>query len=174
MEVKHWLIQKKKLLEEMGPLLKHAFAMEKEMLQSLSREEIFAYLVSKENFCQRKQLYSYKDLVPSFRVRVGDICFIDFGQAYQMEIGYLHFGLILSFKHAKAFVVPMTGKKILKPDDHRMSLGNIEGLAKESVLFLNDAKWINTARIIDVKGHISVQSEKFKLIQERVIDCILS
>ena len=52
-------------------------------------------------------------------------------------------------------------------------LGTIEGLYKESVLFLNDAKFINTARIIDVKAHIPVDSEMFLKIKSKLKNLIL-
>lgn len=53
-----------------------------------------------------------------------------------------------------------------------MRLGKIKGMNKESVLFINDAKWINTARIIDIKAHLDKNSELFKDIKERVKDCL--
>ena len=43
---------------------------------------------------------------------------------------------------------------------------------KNSVLFMNDAKWINTARIIDVKAHLDRQGELFQEIKARVIHCL--
>ena len=53
-----------------------------------------------------------------------------------------------------------------------MRLGKIEGMNKESVLFLNDAKWINTARIIDVKAHIERNEELFINIKKRMMECL--
>lgn len=55
---------------------------------------------------------------------------------------------------------------------HLMRLGKMKGMNKESVLFINDAKWINTARIIDIKAHLDKNSELFKEIKERVKDCL--
>ena len=52
---------------------------------------------------------------------------------------------------------------------HLYRLGTVEGLYKESVLFLNDGKYINTARIIDIKGRIDPESERFKRIQHSFI-----
>ena len=48
----------------------------------------------------------------------------------------------------------------------------VAGMRKPSVLFINDAKWINTARIIDVKAHLDKDSELFKDIKERVKRCL--
>ena len=66
----------------------------------------------------------------------------------------------------------MTGKPIRKMKSHLFALGEIPGLYKESCLFLNDAKWINTARIIDVKGHIDPKGKQFQQILKCVCECI--
>jgi hypothetical protein len=55
---------------------------------------------------------------------------------------------------------------------HLMRLGKVEGLYRYSVLFLNDGKFINTARIIDIKGHIDPQGELFERIRNRFISCL--
>ena len=39
-------------------------------------------------------------------------------------------------------------------------------------LNINDAKWINTARIIDVKAHLRRDSELFCEIKDRVKNCL--
>ena len=98
------------------------------------------------------------------------------------EIGYQHFGLIITIFHNKSFVVPMSGnhtaylqaysKENPKGKRHLMRLGKIKGMNKESVLFINDAKWINTARIIDVKAHLRRDSELFREIKDRVKNCL--
>jgi hypothetical protein len=182
MEPKEWMAIKNEIIKEgrMDELMEHAAAQEQEMLSELDDSEVFDYMISKMNFCRRKQLLSCQPL--NVKVRVGDICFIDFGMAYLLEVGYQHFGMILAFKNGKAFVVPMSGnqkaareawsKSNARGKTHLMRLGNIAGLNKSSVLFLNDAKWINTSRIIDVKAHIPVSSRLFQTIQRRVKECI--
>ena len=174
MEPKEWLKQKEYGISAyaLKQLIHQAKKEEMEMLKALNPNEVYDYMISKLNFCQRKQAYNYKEILPQIRIRKGDICFIDFGQAYLMEIGYQHFGLILAFKHHKALVVPMTGKPIRKMKSHLFALGEIPGLYKESCLFLNDAKWINTARIIDVKGHIDPKGKQFQQILKCVCECI--
>lgn len=174
MEPKDWLKQKENLLasKQISRICAEAWDKEKQLLARLSPEEVFDYMISKLNFCARKQSYSYKDILSGIHLQKGDICFIDFGQAYLMETGYLHFGLILAFKHHKAFVVPMTGKAIRQSKSHLLILGEIPGLYKQSCLFLNDAKWINTARIIDIKGHVDPNSDQFQRIRKRVLECI--
>ena len=56
---------------------------------------------------------------------------------------------------------------------HLMRIGLIEGMKKESVLFLNDCKYINTARIIDVKATIPENSALFRHIVNRVKECLM-
>lgn len=102
--------------------------------------------------------------------------------SYTNEIGFQHFGLIINIFHNKAFVVPMSGnrsayqqaysKEHPKGKRHLMRLGKVKGMNKESVLFINDAKWINTARIIDVKAHLDRSSELFMDIKERTKSCL--
>ena len=128
---------------------------------------------SKLKSCRRFGLYIYP----------GDLCYVDFGRAYLSEAGYQHFALVMSVFCGKAFVIPMTSKKESYQQAydektnpagfiHLMRLGLPDGLNRYSVLFLNDAKYINTARIIDVKGHIDVNGEQFREIRKRVLQGI--
>ena len=50
-----------------------------------------------------------------------------------------------------------------------MQIGKPEGLNKPSVLYMNDARYINTARVIEVKAHIPTDSELFREIRMRFI-----
>ena len=138
-------------------------------------------MISEVNWQKRRNIRSATEL--GVKVMVGDICYIDFGKAYVYEVGYQHFGLIISFHHGKAFVVPMTSNSstyALAYDEyenptgreHLMRIGLVPGLVKPSVLFLNDAKFINTARIIDVKAHIDADSMMFQKIVRRLRACI--
>ncbi|MBQ6655212.1 MAG: hypothetical protein IJM79_06805 [Erysipelotrichaceae bacterium] len=138
-------------------------------------------LLSDLNYQNRSQLKSCRGF--GFIVRPGDICYIDFGKAYKQEAGYQHFGLVLNVFDAKALVIPMTSSfnafrkaydPLYNPEGvrHLMRLGKIEGLYRYSILFLNDGKFINTARIIDIKAHLDTQSRLFQQIRERFIACI--
>ena len=121
---------------------------------SLSVKEAIPRLVSEQNLRERRHAGSCGEL--GVDIRVGDICYIDFGEAYISEIGYL-----------QAY-----SKENPKGKRHLMRLGKIKGMNKESVLFINDAKWINTARIIDVKAHLRRDSELFREIKDRVKNCL--
>ncbi len=157
--------------------------LKKRAYNDLNPKELEAHLISEVNWVIRNRAKSCEQF--RVKIHVGDICYIDFGPAYLNEAGFQHFGLILSMMNSKAFVVPMTsnsatyhqaydpkaypcGKK------HLMRLGRIEGMRKESVLFLNDCKYINTARIIDVKAHLDVEGELFQAIKKRVVDSLVS
>lgn len=184
MEPKKWMSEKEIILKSkhLGPMVEDAFYQEKMMILKLTDKEKFDYMVSKMNYCKRKEYSSGKAL--DLNVNKGDLAYIDFGQAYQHEIGYLHFGLVMTVKRGKAFVVPLSGKykAYLEAYDnkgnptgkrHLMRLGYIEGLTKVSVLFINDSKWINTSRIIEIKAHIDVNGEIFKEVQKRIIEMII-
>ena len=80
--------------------------------------------------------------------------------------------------NSKALVIPMTSnseayygaydeKSNPGGSSHLMRLGLVKGLNRHSVLFLNDVKYINTARIIDIKAHINTDSILFKKIYQR-------
>ena len=103
----------------------------------------------------------------------GDICYLDYGHAYKNEAGYQHFGLILTSWNQKLLVLPMTSNPTAAKEagnihengrSHLYYIGNQEGLNKASTLFLNDAKFINSSRVISINGHIRTDSFMFEEI----------
>ncbi len=140
---------------------------------SLNNFDALTRLISEKNYKERSQHVNCKTL--GVRIRVGDICFIDFGKAYLNEAGFQHFGLILTIKNQKALVIPMTSNtkvKVVDEKRHLLHIGKIKGMNKASTLFMNDARFINTARIIDVKAHIHKDSRLFTSIYERFYETI--
>ena len=154
---------------------------QRENYNSMCTRELKGHLISEENWLRRHEYVSCEQL--GVNIRVGDICFVDFGRAYTLESGFQHFGLILTMSHGKAFVIPMTSNEqtfnqgyhpIHNPSGkpHLLRIGKVKGLHRPSVLFLNDAKFINTARIIDVKAHIPPSSALFELVEEKIKECL--
>jgi PemK-like protein. len=146
-------------------------------ISSLSSKEIYQELLSEVNYRIRRR-YKSSELV-GFRVRVGDICFIDFGKSYINEAGYQHFGVVLNTYNSKILVVPMSSNPSMYDQaycekvfphgkKHLMRLELVEGLERKSVLFLNDLKFINSARVIGIKAHLSQNSPTFIEIKKRV------
>ncbi len=138
-------------------------------------------LLSEYNYRTRSKLKSCRSF--GMTIAPGDICYVDFGRAYVTEIGYQHFALVINVYCGKALVVPMTSNPVnykqaydseSNPSGlkHLMRLGKLEGLYKYSVLFLNDAKFINTARVIDLKAYLDPKSEQFQLIKKRLWECM--
>lgn len=166
--------------KEWDTLCEHYLREHHEEYLHMAVDEAIPRLISAQNLKERRNLTSCEAL--GVHIRIGDICFIDFGDAYLQEIGYQHFGLITAMYHGKAFVIPMSGnysaylqaysKQNPAGKQHLMQLGKVPGMNKPSVLFINDAKWINTARIIDVKAHLSKDSDLFKEIKDRVKRCL--
>ncbi|MEG0076609.1 hypothetical protein [Anaerorhabdus sp.] len=68
------------------------------------------YLISDANWAIRGKTLSCQEM--GIRIRPGDICYIDYGQAYLNEIGFQHFGLVIRIYQQKAFVVPMTSNEV--------------------------------------------------------------
>lgn len=142
--------------------------------------ELESSLVSQANWGNRHHLVSAQQL--GITISEGDICFLDYGLGYLKEAGYQHFGLILSFCYGKAFVIPMTSNQVTYQQaysvtnplgkKHLFPLGIIPGLNKRSVLFLNDGKYLNTARIIAIKAHLDPAGSLYKEIKERVKECL--
>ncbi len=140
-------------------------------------------MISEANWRERNLLSSSSEF--GIEAKKGDICYMDFGQAYLNEIGFQHFAIIMSIYNLKALCIPMTSNtKTLESaydpvknpygKKHLMKIGKIEGMAKPSVLFLNDVKYVNTARIIDIKAHLDPESELFCKIQKRMLKLMVS
>lgn len=170
--------QEKNLIQQEWDKLWQWFMEEKKNeYANISYKEGIQRLVSEKNYTTRRNVSSAKSL--GLSIVPGDICYTDFGQAYLYEAGYQHFGLVLSIVHFKALIIPMTSnpntyqKSLKQEGTYLFPLGSIDGLYKESVLFLNDAKFINTARIIDVKAHLSVTSPLFLEIKDRFKNLVL-
>ncbi|MGL5979095.1 MAG: hypothetical protein ACRCZJ_08880 [Erysipelotrichaceae bacterium] len=155
--------------KEYQQLLAWLSRLDQKHLESQTCKDGFALLLSRANFEQRKQMESCDET--GVWVKEGDICFIDFGEAYINEVGFLHFGLVMKIRHRKALVLPLTSKGG-KRKPHLMSIGTLPNLYKESFVLLNDAKFINSARIIDVKSNISPNSTLFQAIQEKFMHYI--
>lgn len=141
------------------------------MLNNMPDKEAYAYLVSKLNLCDRKNASGCEEF--GIHICEGDICFMDYGPAYLQESGYQHFGLILSICNHKAFIVPLSSNAKAYANApnkvHLMRLGLVQGLNKRSVVFLNDARWINTSHIVDVKSHLETGSILFRQIRLNVM-----
>ncbi len=138
-------------------------------------------LLSEYNHKVRSQLKSCK--LFGMTIEEGDIVYADFGKAYILEMGYQHFGVVVKVYNAKALIIPMTSNmeayhnaydELINPNglSHLMKIGRQQGCFKYSVLYLNDAKFINTARIINKKGHIDTESLLYKKIVDRLIQII--
>lgn len=152
-----------------------------EFIETFKEHQLAKECISGYNRMIRHQYWSCANL--ELLVRPGDICFIDFGQAYINEAGFQHFGLVISVMNLKAFVVPMTSnhKRLSEAmnineegKNHLYYIGKIKGLNKPSVLYLNDCRYINTARIITKNAYLDRDSLEFRRIKEELKRCIFS
>ena len=151
-----------------------------QLYEFLVPNNVESAMISEANWIARGTYMSGEEV--GIYVKPGDVVFLDFGQAYLNEMGYQHFGLVITVCEKKALVVPMTSNtktcsnafdlSNLKGKKNLYCIPSIPGLFKKSVLFLNDMKLINTARIIDIKGHINVESNDFKEIQTRIVQMV--
>ncbi|MEE3487663.1 MAG: hypothetical protein VZT48_06130 [Bulleidia sp.] len=140
-------------------------------------------MISEANWIMRAKQRSAEDF--GIYIEPGDICFMDFGQAYINEMGYQHFGLVMSVCEKKALVIPMTSNPVqyARAYDpvhnpagrkHLMRIGKPQGMARPSVLFLNDLKFVNTARVINPQSWIDPEGELFREVQRRMTEVMFS
>ncbi len=163
--------------------MRNYFRCRKEVYAQLLPEHLQHSMVSERNWMERWNLTSSSAL--GIHVRQGDICYTDFGQGYLYECAYQHFGLVIAIYGQKALMVPMTSNEmqyqkaydpIANPEGrkHLMRIGKIAGMDKASVLFLNDIRFVNTARVIDIMGRIDPSTDLFIEVQERLLHILMS
>lgn len=156
---------------------------QKKYLENCTVKEARAFLLSEENRIRKKNMKSCSCY--GLWIKKGDVVFADFGEAYMCEVGYQHLAIVLNISGGKALIVPMSSNmntvmnaydEITNPQGNRqlMRIKDCPYLEKESVLFLNDIKYISTARIIDVKGNIDVNSVLFRNINRRINQCLIN
>lgn len=149
----------------------------KKAYETLMPGKVGRCMISQENWIDRGSLKSGEEI--GVNVKVGDICWMDFGQAYLNEMGYQHFGLVITICMHKALVVPLTSNSstyaraydcLENPKGNRclMRLGLIDGLRKNSTLYLNDMKFVNTARIFEIRAHLDERDPLFIEVKERI------
>ena len=154
-----------------------------DLYQALVPQTAESSMISETNWVERSRYFSGEDM--GIFVQPGDICYMDFGQQYLNEAGYQHFGLVMSICAKKALVIPMTSNnatyaKAYDPIDNPggkknlMRIGKVDGLYKLSVLFLNDIRYVNTARVIDIKAHISPDSPLFQTARRRMLEIMFA
>ncbi|MBQ1382425.1 MAG: type II toxin-antitoxin system PemK/MazF family toxin [Solobacterium sp.] len=140
-------------------------------------------MISEANWILRRNYECGEDM--GIHAEAGDVVYLDYGQAYLNEMGYQHFGIIISVYRGKALIIPMTSiawlfRNAYDPDEnpegmhHLMRLGKLEGMRKESVLYLNDLKYINTARIIRVIAHLDTDSDLYRRICRRMLEVMFA
>ena len=167
------VVDEKWFLQEDDHLIEHYLSEYNDFMRNLPDYLRRKECVSGLNRVQRLKLRSSSEL--NIGVVPGDICFIDYGQVYINEAGYQHFGLVISEFNDKLFVVPMTSNREMvrrssgpNRRKHLYNIGQVLGLNRPSVLFLNDCKYINSSRIISVNAHICPDSEMFAEISSHL------
>ncbi len=160
-------------------VLKKLLVNYKTLINQRPLDEALCLMVSTQNYIERSQWKRN----PYLNIQVGDFCFIDYGSAYQLEAGYQHFGLVLSECNGKLFVIPMSSNPFIfkqaydefdhpKGKVHLHRLKKCCGLTRDSTLYLNDAKFISSARVIEVVGHLDSKDYRFKKIQDRLFKTV--
>jgi hypothetical protein len=98
------------------------------------------------------------------KIDIGQVCYLDYGKAYNGELAYYHYGLCISKKEGKILFIPITSgagwvydcyhptKNPNKSKKNRTAYEK-EGFSKDCVLMINDAKFLSAGRIseLDVK-----------------------
>ena len=140
-----------------------------EFLKKLKEDEKNCYLLSLKNYMDRKnKSHEIIDL------KIGDIGYFDFGDAYRFEIGYQHLGVVISIVKQKIFVVPIISKKANSLLYTQMFLPKTcsSVFRTDSIALLNDSKWISQSRTINRLGSIE-SKDILHNIKSNVIKMIL-
>lgn len=176
-DVQEYMGEVKREGKPLPPQWLHYMGIRRALFEQMDKELSYSILVSEVNWVMRRHMHTAKEagILP----RIGDICYMDFGPAYLNECGFQHFGFLFRIVQQKALVVPMTSnvQQVARAYDpihnpqgqkHLCAIGQPSGMHRPSVLFLNDMRYVNTARILEVKAHIAADSAQFKRIEERI------
>lgn len=139
-------------------------------------------MISEENWIDRGFLTCGEEA--GIKVSPGDICWMEYGQAYLNEMGFQHFGLIVAICMHKALVIPLTSNEgayaraydaVENPTGNRclMRIGLVEGLRKNSTLYLNDMKFLNTARVFETRAHLNIDDPLFLEVKDRIKEMLV-
>lgn len=150
--------------------------------QELMPGKVGRCMISEENWIDRGSMACGEEA--GIRVKVGDICWMEYGQAYLNEMGFQHFGLVVAVILHKALVIPLTSNEgayaraydpVDNPIGNRclMRIGLVEGLRKNSTLYLNDMKFLNTARMFEVRAHLEPEDPLFIEVKERLKEMLI-
>ncbi len=150
--------------------------------QELMPGKVGRCMISEENWIDRGSLTCGEEI--GVRVRVGDICWMEYGQAYLNEMGFQHFGLVVAIIMHKALVIPLTSNEsayaraydpVENPTGNRclMRIGLVDGLRKNSTLYLNDMKFLNTARMFEIRAHLEPEDPLFLEVKERLKEMLV-
>lgn len=158
-------------------IISHYLQSMRKAYQELMPGKVGRCMISEENWIDRGSATCGEEI--GVKVRAGDICWMDYGQAYLNEMGYQHFGLIITICNHKALVIPLTSNEsayaraydpVENPVGNRclMRIGLVEGLRKNSTLYLNDMKFLNTARMFEVRAHLETDDPLYIEIKDRL------
>jgi mRNA-degrading endonuclease toxin of MazEF toxin-antitoxin module len=96
------------------------------------------------------------------KYKKGDIVYIELGTNIGNELSYIHPCVILEENRDNIFIIPCSSSKVSKIYDKK---GNIykeyilasknDGFTKDTVLLLNNIKWVSKTRIVNTMGKVS-------------------
>ena len=127
-------------------------------LKQLNAYDASSIIKSDSSWLQKHSFNEFKVGDRNVAIKPGQICYLDYGKAYKGELAYFHYGLCVSRKDGKLFVIPITSatswindcyhpvKNPSATKKYRQGLKS-EGFSKDCVLMLNDAKFISAGRI---------------------------
>lgn len=135
-------------------------------------------IISDANWIQKSTIDNFYDNTNKrITIELGNIYYIDYGKTFCGELSYFHYGLCIGKRDGKILIVPMrSGHDVFDKAYHPTNnpMGNRkyrqaltqEGFAKNSVLLINDTKYISAGRI-DKKSNM-INNETLESIQLQV------
>lgn len=133
-------------------------------IENMTEYETGLFIQSFDKWLDRKDIVNKPE--GDVKVEVGDICMIDWNINYNPELSYVHPCLVIEDINNMIFAVPVSGQQdkisiayhpIDKPDGDKnyRKVDVSDGLQKECVLFISEAKVISKSRIINKIGRIN-------------------
>lgn len=116
-------------------------------------------IISDANWIQKSSTGEFCDNANKrILIEVGKMYYIDYGKTFCGELSYFHYGLCIGKRDGKILIVPMrSGSDVFEKAYHPVNnpMGNRkyrqaliqEGFVKNSVLLINDTKYISAGRI---------------------------
>lgn len=137
----------------------------KNLFQNLKQDEAINYIISTQNWINKKEHTKWKGEINGTKISIGDIFIANLGSKYKPEIAYTHPVSILEIIKNYVLVIPTTTNTetyasayhpIANPNGKKQyrRVESKDGFDKDCSLILSNILTISKGRLLDKKGCI--------------------